>query len=77
MLDALPDFGPHAVLLLPDHYTPVRVRTHVADPVPFALYRSTMKRTQSKRRYSEPDAATTGLHLQDGHLLMRRLIQAK
>ncbi|HEY5596847.1 MAG TPA: phosphoglycerate mutase, partial [Candidatus Bipolaricaulota bacterium] len=69
-------FGPHAVLLLPDHYTPVRVRTHVAEAVPFALYRSTM-RTQSKRRYSEPDAASTGLHLEAGHTLMRRLIQAK
>ena len=76
VLEALPGFGPHAVLLLPDHYTPVRVRTHVAEAVPFALYRSTM-RTQSKRRYSEPDAAKTGLHLEAGHTLMRRLIQAK
>jgi 2,3-bisphosphoglycerate-independent phosphoglycerate mutase len=27
-----------AFLLMPDHYTPLRVRTHVADPVPFAVY---------------------------------------
>ncbi len=27
-----------AFLLMPDHYTPLEVRTHVADPVPFAIY---------------------------------------
>jgi 2,3-bisphosphoglycerate-independent phosphoglycerate mutase len=27
-----------AFLLMPDHYTPVEVRTHVTDPVPFAIY---------------------------------------
>lgn len=26
------------ILLLPDHPTPVKVRTHVAEPVPFAMY---------------------------------------
>jgi 2,3-bisphosphoglycerate-independent phosphoglycerate mutase len=29
------DFG---FLLMPDHLTPIEVRTHVADPVPFAIY---------------------------------------
>lgn len=27
-----------AFLLMPDHYTPLEVRTHVADPVPFAIF---------------------------------------
>lgn len=31
---------PFSVLLLPDHPTPVAVRTHVSDPVPYLLYRS-------------------------------------
>jgi len=74
ILETLPAFGPHAVLLLPDHYTPVRVRTHVAEPVPFALFRSDVPQHHPHHAYSEPDAAKTNVHLQDGFTLMRRLI---
>jgi 2,3-bisphosphoglycerate-independent phosphoglycerate mutase len=33
-------FGDYSILLLPDHPTPISIRTHSAEPVPFALYRS-------------------------------------
>ena len=30
----------YKILVMPDHYTPIRLRTHSADPVPFVLYDS-------------------------------------
>ncbi len=75
ILKQLSDFGDHAVLLLPDHYTPVKIRTHVANPVPFALYRSTQPQSHPERHYAEPDAAQTGLKVSQGHQLMKQFIQ--
>jgi 2,3-bisphosphoglycerate-independent phosphoglycerate mutase len=40
VLEGIQRFREYSILLLPDHYTPIRVRTHTDDPVPYALYRS-------------------------------------
>jgi len=74
ILEALPALGPHTVLLLPDHYTPVRVRTHVAEPVPYALFCSNAPQNHPHRAYSEPDAAKTNVRIEEGFRLMQRLI---
>lgn len=37
MLEGLKGVGEHRVLMLPDHYTPLSIRTHTSDPVPFAM----------------------------------------
>jgi len=76
IMEKLPDFGDHAVLLLPDHYTPVELRTHVANPVPYALYRSTAPQSYPDRHYAEPDAAQTGLDVVQGYRLMKQFIQS-
>jgi len=73
ILEACPRFGPHAALLLPDHYTPVRVRTHTPEPVPFALYRSDAPQARA-RGFNEVEAAETGLVLDEGHCLMARFL---
>ena len=57
------------VLILPDHPTPIRCRTHTADPVPFILYDST-RQQRKLARYSEREAAATGLFVEEGHKLM-------
>jgi 2,3-bisphosphoglycerate-independent phosphoglycerate mutase len=45
--------GEHRILLLPDHPTPVELRTHTADPVPFVLYESEKKRKNQCTEFSE------------------------
>ena len=64
----------YRMLVLPDHPTPIRIRTHSSDPVPFILYDS---RFQEKKitRYTEKDAAATGLCIDDGYTLMDRFIE--
>lgn len=64
---------PYKILLLPDHPTPIRCRTHTSDPVPFVLYDSRRERKMIAH-YSEKDAATTGILEECGHRLIERLI---
>lgn len=64
----------YRMLILPDHPTPVRLRTHTADPVPYILYDNT--RQQKKlSRYSEQEAASTGIFVPEGWRLMERLLE--
>ena len=64
----------YRMLILPDHPTPIRIRTHTADPIPYILYDS---RRQARRiaRYTEAEAAATGELLEKGYTLMERFIQ--
>lgn len=47
------DFDDYRVLLMPDHATPVKVRTHTEEPVPFVIYDSRQKRTNEDVTYDE------------------------
>ena len=66
---------PYRMLILPDHPTPIRIRTHSSAPVPYIIYDS---RAQARRiaRYTEKDAAATGLYTSEGYRLMERFLQA-
>lgn len=64
----------YRMLILPDHPTPVRIRTHTADPVPYILYDST--RQQKKlARFSEQAAAAAGNFEEEGYRLMERFLE--
>ena len=65
-----------SVLLLPDHATPLSLRTHTRDPVPFAIYRSdSHTESASVAGYDEAEAAKTGLYVDPGHTLMDLFIK--
>lgn len=61
----------YRLLILPDHPTPIRVRTHTADNVPWLLYDS-RKDLRSERHYNEEEAAD-GPFVERGHELIRLL----
>ncbi len=69
LLDALPELGPHRILLLPDHATPIRLGTHTSDPVPYLLYDSEVQ--TEGRPYTE--RATAGMDPVAADELMGRL----
>ncbi|MGI6577903.1 MAG: cofactor-independent phosphoglycerate mutase [Eubacteriales bacterium] len=78
VLDGLNKSGhDYSILLLPDHPTPVSLRTHTSDAVPFVLYRSKTKGTKPAERYTENLAGKTGLYIPKGHKLMEQLILNK
>ena len=70
LCEALPQFGDHRLMLLPDHATPCALRTHTSDPVPYVFYDST--RRGSGGVYSE--AATASATPVLAHELMARLV---
>lgn len=64
----------YRMLILPDHPTPIKLKTHVSDPVPYILYDSTSENKGSGLSYNEKNAESTGVYLKDGTELMRKLI---
>ena len=62
------------IMVLPDHPTPVRLRTHTIDPVPFFIY-SSAEELEGVESFDEESAATTGLDDRDGYTLMDRLVK--
>jgi len=61
------------VLIMPDHPTPIKTRTHSPDPVPFMLWGAGFT-TNGARRFTEAEAKGTGLFIDEGYNIMGRLI---
>jgi len=77
LLDGLKRRGEaYKILLLPDHATPLSLRTHTRDPVPFVIYSSEEHRAEPAcAGYDEAEAAKTGLFVDPGHTLLELLIK--
>ncbi len=63
----------YAVLVTPDHPTPLSVMTHVKDPVPFAIYKKGQAEA-SGLSYTEANAKETGLFVEKGCELIKLLL---
>ena len=59
----------YRMLILPDHPTPIEIRTHSSEPVPYLLYDST-KKQDNDWQYSEKCAADGGIYRPLGHELI-------
>ena len=60
------------IMVLPDHPTPIRIRTHSIDPVPFMIYDS-RKDHVGVDSFSEESAKGKGLYIENGYTLMDEL----
>ncbi len=60
----------YRIMVLPDHYTPLSLRTHTRDPVPFLIYDSTAGTQLAAQVYDEEHARCAGLYFPEGHRLM-------
>ena len=63
----------YRMLILPDHPTPIRIRTHTADAVPYILYDS-QQNTKKIAKYNEKEAAASGNYIADGYTLIDCLL---
>lgn len=58
------------VLIVPDHRTPLSIRTHSSDPVPYVIYDSgAEKPIDESRQFNEKSAYASGNHFEDGYKL--------
>ncbi len=69
-------FEQYRILLMPDHPTPVEVRTHTADPVPFVIYDSTDVKDNPGVTFDESITERDGIVvIEEGHRLMDYFIR--
>jgi len=74
LLDGLAGLGPFRMLVLPDHATPLGIRTHTAEPVPYMLY-DPERETEGGESFSEDEARSAGKDRAPGWELLKNLLE--
>jgi 2,3-bisphosphoglycerate-independent phosphoglycerate mutase len=75
VIEEMEKYSNFSILLMPDHHTPVSVKTHTSDPVPFCIYskgnplESDFKKFCASS-YSEKTAEGTGFFVKSAHQLI-------
>ncbi|WP_310601966.1 cofactor-independent phosphoglycerate mutase [Anaerosporobacter sp.] len=64
---------PYRMLIMPDHPTPIRCRTHTSDPVPYILYDSTADKAATWH-YNEREAKDSGNYVEEGYKMINKLL---
>jgi len=73
ILKGIKDFEKVKVMVLPDHPTPLAVRTHTADPVPFAIYSNKPREKEVHgETFDEESAKQSGLFIERGYELIQK-----
>ncbi len=71
-------FEEYRILLMPDHATPIELRTHTSEPVPFAIYDSRAKRNNEGAAFNEDIAERKDIMVvEEGHTLMDFFIRGE
>lgn len=74
LTEKLDDSGEdYRILVLPDHPTPIRTRTHSGEPVPYMLYDSAKEQSHTWH-YNEKEAGASGRFTDPGYELIRSLL---
>ena len=74
MLDYLGSCGDdYRILIMPDHPTPLDIKTHSSDPVPYLIYDSRVER-EGVESFTEDNAEATGRMVLHGYRIMKKLL---
>ena len=73
LMDNLPDYNDYSISILPDHPTPISMKTHALDPVPYAMY-STKGSSDDVELYDEESAKSGSQGLMEGYNFITNLI---
>ncbi len=75
VLGGMKEFKRYKVLVIPDHPTPLCVRTHTADPVPFVIYSNEDRDASGHgKTFDEVSAGHSGIFIQKGFELIQRFL---
>lgn len=74
ILKGLEKYEDYKLLILPDHPTPLSLRTHTPDPVPYLLYQKSKPKKSGVTGYDEVQAASTNIFFNEGYKLMDHFI---
>ena len=67
----------YKIMVLPDHYTPLSLRTHTKDPVPFVIYQSNFHQERRDRGFHEESAKAAANYHPYGYRLMEYFLNNK
>lgn len=67
----------YSILVMPDHPTPISIKIHISDPIPYLLYCSTDVTDSGIDTYTEKTGKSTGVYVEPGYLLMQQLLKNK
>ena len=74
ILNGLTRYDRYRVLVMPDHPTPIRIRTHTAEPIPYVIYSSEGATEHPEvEGFNEVTAERTGIRMERGFQLIERL----
>lgn len=74
LIEALKAYGEYRIMILPDHPTPLALRTHTNDPVPYLIYDSRVRKN-GVDCFCEETAKQTGIYVPTGHTLIDKFIK--
>jgi 2,3-bisphosphoglycerate-independent phosphoglycerate mutase len=75
VISRLRSAGNLRLLVMPDHPTPIKTQTHSPEPVPFLMWGEGFT-SNGARKFTEMEAESTGLFIEDGYKIMARLIES-
>lgn len=70
VVEFLKSYDDFAVLVCPDHPTPLSIRTHTANPVPYFIYNSKEEIESNVKSFNEKEANATGNYIEKGFTMM-------
>lgn len=73
IMDEIPTYNEYAIAILPDHPTPLKLKTHTSDPVPYAMC-STNNISDDVILYDEVSASKGSMGLDQGYKFVNKLI---
>lgn len=76
LIKGLEVYEDYKILVLPDHPTPLSLRTHTRDPVPYILYQKSRAKKGSSMTYNEKNAQDAGIFIGSGPDLMAKFTKA-
>lgn len=76
ILNELDKYDDYRIMILPDHPTPIALKTHTSDPVPFLIYQKSAETANHLSIFDE-DSAAHGVFLEHGPEIMNYFLKTK
>ncbi len=75
VLAGLEQFDDYKILIMPDHATPLALKTHTNDAIPFLIYHK-KKQVKGAEEFTEETAKNSGIYIENGHTILDYFINS-
>ncbi len=76
LIEALEEMGDYSIMILPDHATPLAIKTHTSEPVPYLIYNSLNEGLKNYIKvFDEESAKNSGNFVKVGHTLINKFFK--